>query len=126
MEEQKAVEEIERREIEARREVEKQRTAEEEKKRQELVEREKQEKEKKEREEKTKQAETQVKSVDETNKLGITAASLDEYEKNQLMLARLRFETEQALSINTLKMYKFDLQKVRIGTVDFLLNIWFF
>lgn len=93
-------------------EAETKRAAEEEKKRQDQLTKEKAEKEIRDRQEKEKQAQSEVKAVDETNKMGITATTLGEYEKNKLMLARLHYETDQALSSSTFKMYKFDLQKV--------------
>lgn len=87
-----------------------------EEKRRKDIEHEKAEKERRENErrenEKANLIAASVKAVDETNKMGINPATLEAYDKNQLTLARLRFETDQALSANTLKMYKFDLQKV--------------
>lgn len=113
-----AAAERQRQELEQQQEAEKRRAAEEEKRRAEQAEKDKVERAARERQERTKQAMEQVKSVDETNKMGVLASTLEEYDKNQLTLARLRFETEQALSGNTLKMYKFDLQKA----INFPLN----
>jgi hypothetical protein len=62
-----------------------------------------------------------IKTVDENNKMGISASTLEEYERNQRVFATLRSESDQALSAPNLKMFKFDLQKV-----DFILKLYKF